>query len=201
IQKLKTPPPSPPAGQTPEDQTSLSSLGNTLQNKLLGLGLTFPTLRLLGEVQSEIMTGRIKDTETLNNFRKSVMPELETLSFGYFWVTTPGRWIEIAWWAEFGTMVGLLFYIAGLLGTGLFRGEESSMFWTEIWITPLVVTVIFFLFSYTGITAIQPSATSITTELGLAFILGFAIRRTIGFLDIIKKRLFPDPEPAGKPAT
>jgi len=75
------------------------------------------------------------------------------------------------------------------------------MFWTEIWITPLVVTVIFFLFSYTGITAIQPSATSITTELGLAFILGFAIRRTIGFLDIIKKRLFPDPEPAGKPAT
>jgi hypothetical protein len=192
IQKLKAAgqaqnPPASPPGQTPEAQNQLSSLANTLQNKLLGIGLTFQTLRLLGEVQGEIVTGRIKETtETFSNFRKNLLPELESLSVGYFWTTTPRRWIEIAWWAEFGTLVGLLYYIAGLLGTGLFRVEETSMFWTEVCIAPLVVIVVFFLFSYTGITAIQLSEVSIIVTLGVAFILGFAIRRTIGFLDIIK---------------
>ena len=92
-----------------------------------------------------------------------------------------------------------MFYIAGLLGADIFQVEQISMFWTEIVIAPLIVLVVFFLFTYTGITNIELSEVSMTVYLGFAFILGFAIRRTVGLLDIIKKRFLPDPEPAGKP--
>jgi hypothetical protein len=181
-------------------KTKLKDLGSQLRTQLQGITLTFPSSRLLGEVLAEVETDQIAKTETFENFRKIFEPELESLSSGYFWTDTPRRWFEIAFWAEFGTLVGLLFYIAGLLSTGVFRIEEISMFWTEVLITPLVVTVVFFLFTYTGITVFQPSEVSMTVNVGFAFIFGFAIRRTVGFLDIIKKRFFPEPAPVGKAA-
>ncbi len=103
------------------------------------------------------------------------------------------RWIEIAFWAELGTLVGILFYVAGSLSEGHFLAEELTMFCTEILIVPVVVVAIFFLFNLTGITGISPQGTSITGVVGFAFIFGFAIRRTIGLLDNVKKRIFPEP--------
>lgn len=64
------------------------------------------------------------------------------------------------------------------------------MCWAELLIAPIVVPVVFFLFAMTGITDFVPSQASVTVNIGVAFILGFAIRRTIGLLDIIKKRFF-----------
>lgn len=179
----------------------LAKVKEDLRKALLPLDLTFDSFNGFGQVLAEIEAGQIAKTETWAKFRKALEAELEDLTAGYFWIRLPYRWFEFAWWAEFGTLVGLLFYIAGLLGVGLFRVEEVSMFWTEILITPLVVTVVFFLFAYTGITGLQPSETSLTVNIGFAFILGFAIRRTVGFLDIIKKRFFPEPAPVGKSAS
>jgi hypothetical protein len=62
-------------------------------------------------------------------------------------------------------------------------------------VPPVVVLVIFFLFKLTGITGISPSETALSGNIGFAFIFGFAIRRTLGLLDTIKKRIFPDPSP------
>lgn len=179
----------------------LAKVKEDLRKALLPLDLTFDSFNGFGQVLAEVEAGQIAKTETWAKFRKALEAELEGLTAGYFWLRFPYRWFEFAWWAEFGTLVGLLYYIAGLLGMGLFRVEEVSMFWTEILITPLVVIVVFFLFGYTGITGLQPSETSLTVNVGFAFILGFAIRRTVGFLDIIKKRFFPEPTPVGKSAS
>lgn len=92
-------------------------------------------------------------------------------------------------------LVGILFYVAGILSQGRFETENIAMFWTEIVIAPVVVVVIFFLFTLTGITGISPSETSLPGNVGFAFIFGFAIRRTLALLDNVKKRIFPEPSP------
>jgi hypothetical protein len=70
----------------------------------------------------------------------------------------------------------------------------------EIIITPPVVLIVFFLFPFTDIKTFTPSELSIYMTMGISFMLGFAIRRTVGLLDNIKRRLLPDPsnEGAGK---
>jgi hypothetical protein len=168
---------------------------NKLQSRL-----SFESLSKWAKVWSHIR-GQIDMADSFKAFRKQVEPELESLRTHYFWTDIPGRWFEIAWWAEFGTLVGLLFYVAGCLQTGVFRTEEITMYLTEVLITPFVVTVVFFLFGFSGITGFNPSEASIITTVGFAFILGFAIRRTVGLLDIIKKRFLPDPSPADKTAS
>lgn len=61
------------------------------------------------------------------------------------------------------------------------------------------VLAILFLFDLTGITAISPQESSMTSIVGFAFVFGFAIRRTLGLLDTVKKRLLPEPEPGSAP--
>jgi hypothetical protein len=101
------------------------------------------------------------------------------------------RWVEIAWWAEIGVLVGILFHIASLLGEGGFESEDISMMWTEAAIAPVAVPVIFFVLTLTGITGVSPSETALTGNIGFAFVFGFAIRLTLGLFDTIKKRILP----------
>ena len=161
----------------------------------LSSGIPYGILGLLGEVEADIDSEKVATTKSPQRLRKELEPALESLRARYFWTGVPGRWIEIAWWAEFGTLVGLLFYIAGCLGAGFFNREEGSMFFTEILITPWVVTVVFFLIDFTGMTSLKPNESSIFTTLGFSFILGFSIRRTVGLLDLIKKKILPHPSP------
>jgi len=58
---------------------------------------------------------------------------------------------------------------------------------------PLVTCVVFFLFSLTGITNFDPSEETIIVILGIAFLFGYAVRRTVGLLENIKQRLLPAP--------
>jgi len=171
-----------------------------LRAKVDGLDLSFESLRLLGVAESEGERGEITETDSLENLKKVLLPELESLREVFLWNDRRGRWYEIAWWAEIGVLVGILFYIAGCLGRGSFSRQEIAMFWTEALIAPVVVLIIFFLFVLTGITGISPATTSIQGNVGFAFIFGFAIRRTLGLLDIIKKRIFPDPSPTSDAA-
>jgi len=159
--------------------------------------LPFETSRLLGTVSAEIEQNDPAVHQTYQDFLKKLKADLESFSTTYFWTTPPRRWFELAWWAAIGTLVGLLFYIAGSLSQGIFRPEEGFMFWAELLIAPIVVPVVFFLFAFTDITSFVPSEASLTVNIGIAFIFGFAIRRTVGLLDIIKKRFFPDPSPGG----
>jgi hypothetical protein len=167
-----------------------------LKKKVDGIDLSFNTVSLLGTVDGEAQNGSLLDTsDSLGRLRSALVPDLEGLRAGFFWNDRIGRWFAIAWWAEIGVLVGILFYIAGLLGEGRFETEDIAMFWTELIISPAVVLVIFFLFALTGITGISPNETSLPGNIGFAFIFGFAIRRTLGLLDTIKKRIFPDPSP------
>lgn len=180
-------------------QAAVKSAVTDFSDTAKGLSFSVATLQLLGETQAEAATGQLTDTETFANFSKSVSAELESYR-SFLWSDSRWRWVEIAFWAELGTLVGILFYVAGSLGEGQFAGADISMFLAEVFIAPVVILAIFFLFNLTGITGISPSQTSITEIAGLAFIFGFAIRRTLGLLDTVKKRLFPDPAPAGASA-
>ena len=166
-----------------------------LRTRLYRLPLPFETINLLGAVSAELEADDPTVYVTYPTLIKHLSADLESLSTAYFWTLQPWRWLELALWATMGCLVGLLFYIAGLLGQGIFRCEEGFMFWAELLITPIVVPVVFFLFAMTGITDFVPTQTSVTVNVGVAFIFGFAIRRTIGLLDILKKRFFPDPSP------
>ncbi len=166
-----------------------------LKSVLQPLPLPYETIRWLGMASAELEAGAITVHVTYQNFLTHLHADLESLSTAYFWTSHPWRWLELSLWATMGCLVGLLFYIAGLLGQGVFRPEEGTMFWAELLMAPVVVPVIFFLFTLSGLAEFIPSQSSITMNIGMAFILGFAIRRTIGILDIIKKRLFPDPTP------
>ena len=167
-----------------------------LKTEIGGIDLSFGTLSVLGTVEGESQNGALLEaSDSLGRLRAALTADLESQRAGFFWNDRIGRWFEIAWWAEFGVLVGILFYIAGLMGEGRFESENIVMFWTEIVIAPVVVLVIFFLFTLTGITGISPSETSLPGNIGFAFIFGFAIRRTLGLLDTIKKRILPDPTP------
>jgi hypothetical protein len=174
---------------------SLDTVAAALNARLTGQlssCLSFETLSQWSAVWADIKD-RKATSHGLQQLRKTLEPELESARAHYFWADTPRRWCEIAWWAEFGTLVGILFYIAGCLQESLFDPDKSAMYFTELLMTPLVVNVVFFLFGFTGIEAFKPNESSMATTVGFAFILGFAIRRTVGLLDTIKKRFLPDP--------
>lgn len=174
---------------------AVKDLGTTAST----LDLSTSTLQLIGNLEAEVSAGEITETETFAKVSKKVSAELESFRTPFLWSDRWGRWFEIAFWAELGTLVGIVFYIAGSLSQGRFLAEEKQMFWTEVFIAPIVVLAIFFLFDLTGITGISPQESSITGIAGFAFVFGFAIRRTIGLLDTVKKRIFPDPAPASTP--
>jgi hypothetical protein len=183
-------------------QEAAATLSQSFAENNLQSQLSFDLLSKWAKVLSHIETQNAAGlSDSFKSFRKQLDPELQSLRTHYFWTDIPGRWFEIAWWAEFGTLIGLLFYLAGCLQTGVFRTEELTMYVTEVLITPFVVTVVFFLFGFSGISAFNPSEASIIATVGFAFILGFAIRRTVGLLDTIKKRFLPDPSPADKTAS
>lgn len=179
------------------DPTNLQKAVQAFRDTAVTLDLSAPALQLLGNVEAEVTKGEIFETQTFANLSKTVSAELESfrsvLRSDGWW-----RWVEIVFWAELGTLVGILFYMAGSLSEGYFLAQEIPMFWTEVFIAPIVVLSIFFLFNLTGITTISPQETSITGIVALAFIFGFSIRRTLGLLDTVKKRLFPEPAPASK---
>ena len=75
---------------------------------------------------------------------------------------------------------------------GVDRQDIATMA-AEALMAPVVACVIFFLLEKTGITEISAAGESTFVVLGFAFVLGYAIRRTVGILDNIKKRLLPDP--------
>jgi hypothetical protein len=178
-------------------------LKNILINEPLSSRLSFKLKKTLGVLEGEKSVKKVnkeKLKETLDELKKIIEAEIESLSTQFFWVATPGKWYEITFWSLFGVLVGILYFIAGSLGKGIFNMSDITMMIAEIIITPPVVLIVFFLFPFTDIKTFTPSELSIYMTMGISFILGFAIRRTVGLLDNIKRRLLPDPpnEGAGK---
>lgn len=179
-----------------KDFASVKSAVENLQMTAAKFEFSTSVLQLLGNVKAEVAKGEITETDTFANMSITVSAELESFRGSFLRSGPKWRWIEIAFWAELGTLVGILFYIAGGLSEGRFPAEEITMFCTEVLIAPIVVVAIFFLFNLTGITGISTQGTSLTGIVGFAFIFGFAIRRTLGLFDNVKKRIFPEPAPA-----
>ena len=184
-------------------EDSFNKLKNTLTKEPLSSKLSFKLKKTLGALEGEISVNKIKKEklkETLIELKKIVEVEIESLTTQFFWVNTPGKWYEITFWSLFGVLVGILYFIAGSLRKGILNISDITMMVAEIIITPPVVLIVFFLFPFTDIKTFTPSELSIYMTMGISFILGFAIRRTVGLLDNIKRRLLPDPpnEGAGK---
>ncbi len=185
-------------GNNEKIKTGLSNIESHLSEEPLSSKSTFGLKKSFSILAAENETGSVK-IESLKNFSELLDAEIEAINTTFFWRTTPLKWCEIGFWAYCGVLVGILFYVAGLLESGIFPSEIIPMILTEIIITPPVVLIIFFLFPITGLANIIPSESSIHMSIGIAFILGFAIRRTVGLLDTIKRRILPDPPlPTGK---
>jgi len=171
-------------------RTSFNSLKTVVvsRSNLLSSDVIELTGRLEGQIE-------LKDLQPvlLDSIGKMLSAQVQSVNAEFFWTTDSKKWFEIMFWSIWGTLVGILFYLAGRLSGEIFDRHEIPEMVTEVIITPLVVITIFFLFDFTGITAFSPKASSIYVTLGVAFILGFAIRRTVGLLDAIKKRLLPEP--------
>jgi hypothetical protein len=180
-------------------EDGFNELKGILTQEPLSSRLSFKLKKTLGVLEGEKEVKKVKP-ETLAELQKIVEAEIESLSTQFFWVDTPGKWFEIAFWSLFGVLAGILYFIAGSLKKGIFNMSDVTMMIAEIIITPPVVLIVFFLFPFTDIKTFTPSELSIYMTMGISFILGFAIRRTVGLLDNIKRRLLPDPpnEGAGK---
>jgi hypothetical protein len=175
---------------------ALSAAVDNLARDVEGVDLSLSTLQVLATVDAEARHGALlQSTDSVSKLRPLLLADLEAQRRGFFWSDRVWRWFEIAWWAEIGVLVGILFYMAGLLGEGRFEPEKSAMFVAEAVIAPVVVPVIFFLLMLTGLIATAPTATSLAGQLGVAFVIGFAVRRTVGLLDTVKKKVLPDPAP------
>lgn len=117
---------------------------------------------------------------------------------GFFWVFGYWRWLEILFWGEFGVVVGILVWVCTQLAIGKYTKQifhyEKYWYLTELFIGPIVVVSAFFLLKQfigtliTGVTEEDVSG-SIYLTLGVSFILGYFIRRTLGIFDFIKNKL------------
>lgn len=179
---------------TPNDWNKATTIGTKLSDQISKDALSFRTIKLLGTLEGDL---KQQDADAgkaaLRALEASVTEDLEDPPAHYLWTTGAKKWIEIAFWAFFGVLVGLMYYVSTRLKQGLFDRQDISTMTTEALVAPVVACVIFFLFSKTGITEISPSGESVLVVLGVAFILGYAIRRTIGILDNLKKRILPEP--------
>ena len=117
---------------------------------------------------------------------------------GFFWITSYWRWLEIVFWGEFGVIVGILIWVCAQLEAGKYTKDvyDKEKYWylTEVVIGPIVIVAVFFLLKQfigtllTGITEEEVKG-SIYITLGLSFVLGLYIRRTLGIFDFIKQKL------------
>lgn len=152
------------------------------------------TKRYAGELGGYITARKLVDAQaSLKELDKALADDQQEQPGSYFWTTGPKRWLEIIAWSFFGVLVGVIFYLAQQLKMGTFNQQDIPSMISEVVIAPFVTCVIFFLFSYTGITEFSPTNASIFLVLGFAFLFGYAIRRTVGLLDNIKRRILPDP--------
>ncbi len=156
--------------------------------------VTFPTKKALGTLSGAAAQGNADAAkQALRDLDAAVTDDLADPPAHYLWTTGAMKWIEIGFWALFGVLVGLMYYVSRRLQQGLFDLEEVSTMAAEALAAPVVACVVFFLFSKTGITEVSLSGESMFVLLGFAFILGYAIRRTIGLLDNLKRRILPEP--------
>ena len=124
---------------------------------------------------------------------------------GYFWIFGFWRWFEVIFWGEFGVLVGILAWVSRKVEDGEFTKErfDNEVLWyiTEVFIGPVVIVAAFFLLNQfigammSGVSA-EDVRMSIYLTLGLSFILGLFLRRTLGIFDSIKDKL---PLPGGGP--
>ena len=158
--------------------------------------LSSEVVQLTGTLEGRMELGELR-SDMVDSLGRMLTAHVKSLDNRYFWFTDSRRWLEIAFWSLWGTLVGILFYLAVKLSAGIFDRHEIPEMVSEVIITPLVVITIFFMFNFSGLVAISLQESSVYQTLGFAFILGFAIRRTVGLLDMVKRRLLPEPSSVG----
>ena len=173
---------------------SLSEDYDALRQHLPDNALSYATLTALGSLGGTIELRRADDAKTvLTDLKRGIEEDSNIPPSFYLWTQGAGKWMEIVFWSIFGVLIGLMFYVSKRLNEGLFDAQEIPTMAAEVLMAPIVVSVIFFLLDKTEMTEISTSGEMIFVVLGFAFLLGYAIRRAVGILDNLKKRLLPDP--------
>ena len=173
---------------------SLSKDYDALRAHLPDNALSYATLTALGSLGGTIELRRADDAKTvLTDLKRGIEEDFNIPPSFYLWTQGAGKWMEIVFWSIFGVLIGLMFYVSKRLNEGLFDAQEIPTMAAEVLMAPIVVSVIFFLLDKTEMTEISTSGEMIFVVLGFAFLLGYAIRRAVGILDNLKKRLLPDP--------
>lgn len=173
----------------------IASTREALTSRLAKDTLSFRTMKALGTLEGTIKQKDVAEAKTaLGDLDVLVTEDVSDPPASYLWTSGAKKWGEIAFWALFGVLVGLMYYVSKRLKQGLFDRQDIATMAAEALAAPVVACVVFFLVNKTGIIDVSPSSESVLVVLGVAFILGYAIRRTIGILDSLKTRILPDPK-------
>ena len=173
---------------------NLATAYGRLSDALPADRLSYATLKHLGTLGGAITLRKQElGKETLRSVEKGIAEDFTSPPSRYLWTGGAKKWAEIAYWSLFGVLIGLMYYVSKRLKEGLFDRQDIATITAEVLMAPIVACVLFFLLDKTGLTEISASGDSIFAVLGFAFILGYAIRRTVGILDSLKNRLLPDP--------
>lgn len=182
----------PPADNA--DWQALADTDQQLSSLLPKERLSYSTLKVLGNLSGAIKQQNLQaGKDSIRSLENAIAQDLEDPPALYLWTKGRGKWLEVAFWSLFGVLVGLLYFVSKRLKEGLFDRQDIATMAAEAIMAPIVACVIFFLLEKTEITEISAAGESIFIVLGFAFILGYAIRRTVGLLDNIKTRLLPEP--------
>jgi len=177
-----------------EDWKEITGTRNNLSSLIPKERLSNNTLRTLGNLWGALdQKNAEKGKEAIDALEIGLYQDFDDPPANYLWTKGSGKWFEITFWAFFGVLVGLMYYISKRLKEGLFDRQDVTTMAAEALMAPFVACVIFFLLQETGITQISAAGESMFVILGFAFILGYAIRRTVGLLDNLKRRFLPDP--------
>ena len=131
----------------------------------------------------------------------SAMPSIRISTWNYFWLNTDTKYLEVVFWAIFGVIASLLYFISEAMRNKNFKEEEMPVYLAKIYYAPLIALVI--VFSYNLLTGNVNYDNSSLELLVISFILGFFSGRAIELLNKIKDVILPgkitaEEEAAGK---
>jgi hypothetical protein len=181
----------------------LDALVNTQNDNLFTNSFGPRLASLRGHISKEDSVA-LKNTDQQAAFLKEgiekIYDEAQSLSKSdnFFWIGGFWKWLEIIFAGEIGVLVGIVVWVSTQYKARKYTKEMYEEEWrwyvTEVAVGPVVVVVAFLLLDIimssliAGVTENQ-IRTSIYLTVGVSFVLGFFVRRTLGILDVIKNKL------------
>jgi len=172
---------------TTEDYTILNDLKDTLPYRAQALNFLKSEYQLTAESQRMIEA-------TLKNYDKksalAILSRIGIKSHSFFWLDDDRAFLEVIFWALFGTICSFLYYYVENYKKDTLDEKEYPSYFAKLFYTPFVVFVVYLspsMFSE----QMSKSQDLDYFSLVIAFVLGFFSGRAIEMLDKLKNLLLP----------